>query len=186
MVLDLARNWWVLLIRGLAAIAFGILAFMWPGISLLALVVLYGAYALIDGVAALALAFTSGRGGAPWWGMVLVGVAGIAAAVVTFLWPGITAFALLMIIAAWSIVRGIMEIVAAIRLRQVLRHEWLLALAGAISIAWGLLLVARPAAGALALVWVIGAFAIAFGIVAVTLAIRLRMMTAGTHWRTAH
>jgi uncharacterized membrane protein HdeD (DUF308 family) len=176
MLAELARNWWVLLVRGLAAIIFGVLAFVWPGITLLAFVILFGAYALADGAMAIAWAITGRGGERPWWGMLLVGLAGVAAGLVTFLWPGITAVSLLVVIAAWAIVRGVLEIVAAVRLRNAIRNEWLLALAGALSVLWGVLLIVRPAAGALAMVWLIGAFAVAFGIVAVWLAVRLRVI----------
>ena len=151
--------------RDLLAILFGIMAFVWPGITLFALVVLFGAYALLDGITAIVLgiaARTERSGDTPvrreWWAMILVGVLGIAAGIITF-WPGITAFALLIVIAVTAIVRGIAEVIAAIRLRKYIEHEWLLGFAGVISIAFGVVLLARPAIGALAVVWAIGAWA---------------------------
>lgn len=173
MLFDLAKRWWVLLLRGLFAIAFGILAFLWPGLTLAALVIVYGIYAMVDGITAIWFGLAGGRG-RPWWAMLLVGILGVAAGVVTFLWPQITAVALLAVIAAWAIIRGIFEISAAIRLRRVIDNEWLLALGGALSIAFGVLLAVQPAAGALAVVWIIGAYAIAFGVIAVALSLRLR------------
>lgn len=173
MLQHVARYWWTFLVRGLLAIAFGIAAFVWPGLTLWALVILFGAYMLADGITALILGFT-GRGGASWWAMALVGVLGIVAGLVAFFWPGITAVAMLAIIAASAIIRGIFEIVAAIRLRKVIDNEWLLALAGVVSILFGIALIAWPKAGLLAMVWLIGLWAVAFGILEIILAFRLR------------
>jgi uncharacterized membrane protein HdeD (DUF308 family) len=174
MVFVLARNWWALALRGLFAILFGIAAFAWPGITLGALVLLYGAYALIDGVFAVAEAVVGRTEGLPWWALLLEGVAGIAVGVLTFAWPGITAIVLLYLIAAWAVVTGAFEIAAAIRLRREIRGEWLLALSGVLSIAFGVALVVNPGAGALAVIWLIGAYAIAFGALMLALAFRLR------------
>jgi uncharacterized membrane protein HdeD (DUF308 family) len=174
MVIVLARNWWALALRGLFAILFGIAAFAWPGITLGALVLLYGAYALVDGVFAIAAAVVGRTDGMPWWALVLEGVAGIAVGIMTFAWPGITALVLLYLIAAWAVVTGIFEIVAAVRLRKEIQGEWLLALSGILSVLFGFALVFNPLAGALAVVWLIGAYAIAFGILMIALAFRLR------------
>jgi uncharacterized membrane protein HdeD (DUF308 family) len=173
MLQALARNWWVLLIRGIAAILFGILAFTWPGITLAVLVILYGIYALIDGASAIGLGMASFRRDRSWWEMVSLGILGVAAGIITFMWPGITTIALLVIIAVYAIVRGVLEIVAAIRLRKVIPHEWLLALAGVLSIIFGVIMLARPLIGALAIVWLIGFWAILFGVTAVALSLRL-------------
>ena len=164
-----ASHWWVLLLRGIAAVVFGILAFVWPELTLVALVFLFGAYALVDGVTAI---YVGGRARA-WW-MVFAGVLGIIAGVLTFIFPGITAFWLLILIASWAIVRGIFEIAAAIKLRKELTNEWMLILGGIFSIIFGVLLVLNPAAGALAMVWLIGAFAAVFGIMMIVLSVRLR------------
>lgn len=169
----LARNWWLILLRGICAIVFGILAFSWPGITLLTLVLLYGAYALADGLFSLIAAFKHGETGSRWW-LALVGLCGIAAGILTFLWPGITGLILLFFIAGWAIAAGIFEIVGAIRLRKEISDEWLLILSGIISVLFGLALLARPGAGALALAWLIGFYAIVFGILNVAFAIRLR------------
>jgi len=174
MVIVLARNWWALALRGLFAILFGIAAFAWPGITLGALVLLYGAYALVDGVFAIAAAVVGRTDGMPWWALVLEGVAGIAVGIMTFAWPGITALVLLYLIAAWAVVTGIFEIVAAVRLRKEIQGEWLLALSGILSVLFGFALVFNPLAGALAVVWLIGAYAIAFGVLMIALAFRLR------------
>jgi uncharacterized membrane protein HdeD (DUF308 family) len=169
----LARNWWKFLLRGGAAILFGVLAFIWPGATLLALVLLWGAYALVDGVLALWAAVT-GAGAAPRWWLAVVGVAGVAAGLITFFWPGVASLALLMVIAAWAIVTGVMQIIGAVRLRKEIEGEWLLALSGILSIVFGLLIVSQPAVGAVALVWMLGAIAIAIGATYVALAFRLK------------
>jgi len=174
MVIVLARNWWALVLRGLFAVLFGIMALAWPGITLGALVLLYGAYALADGVFAIAAVMAGRTGGRPWWSLLVEGLVGIAVGIMTFAWPGITALVLLYLIAAWAVVTGIFEIIAAIELREEIRGEWLLALSGILSILFGLALVIWPGAGAVALVWVIGAYAIAFGALLIALGFRLR------------
>lgn len=176
MLTSLARNWWVVLFRGICAVLFGIVAFAWPGITLASLVIVYGVYAIFDGWSAIAIGIAGDADGAPWWQMILVGVVSIVAGMLTFLWPGITAVALLAVIAAWSIVRGLVEIVAAIRLRAVLHNEWLLILSGACSIAFGAILIARPGAGALAVVWIIGSYAIVIGVLTTALAFKLHSL----------
>jgi uncharacterized membrane protein HdeD (DUF308 family) len=170
----LAHNWVAVLVRGIVAILFGVATFVAPGISLAVLVLLFGAYAFIDGVLAIVSAFRR-RGEADNWGMMLLeGIVGVGAGLVTLFWPGLTALALLYVIAAWALVTGVFEIAAAIRLRKVLHGEWLLVLGGLASIGLGVLLMAYPATGALALVLWIGAYAIVFGVLLVGLAFRLR------------
>lgn len=169
----LAQNWGLILLRGLLAIAFGVLAFIWPGITLISLVLLYGAFAFADGILAIAAAI---RGGAPaprWW-LLLIGVFGIAAGVLTLLWPQITALVLLLFIAGWAIATGIMQIIGAFKLREEITDEWLLIASGVLSVAFGVLLAMWPKAGALAMVLVIGSFAIMYGILLVMFALRLR------------
>jgi uncharacterized membrane protein HdeD (DUF308 family) len=146
------------------AVLFAIITFVAPGISLAALVLVFGAYALADGVLALISAFRRSGRDAPRWFLVLEGITGIAAGVLTLLWPAISALALLYLIAAWALVSGVLEVVAAIRLRKVVRGEWMLAVAGIASIAFGVLLALFPGPGALALVLWIGAYALVFGI----------------------
>lgn len=174
MVLILARNWWALALRGLFAILFGLMAFAWPASTLGALVLLYGAYALADGSFAVAAAVVGRTGGFPWWAMLAEGLLGIGTGMVTFLWPGITLFVLLCLIAAWAIATGALEIVAAIRLRREIEGEWVLALVGALSIAFGTGLIVSPGAWTLAVVWMIGSYAIVFGVLLLALAFRLR------------
>ena len=172
---SLADNWWLLLLRGLAAIAFGILAFAWPGLTLITLTWLWGAYALSDGVIAIGAAFNAAGGDAgPRWWLGLSGVASILAGLVAFSYTGMTTFVLLMFIAAWAVVIGVTQVWGAIALRSVLRHEWLLILNGALSIAFGVILMMQPAAGALAVAWMIAWYATFFGGLYVAFAFRLR------------
>lgn len=176
----LAARWWLLVIRGVAAILFGVLAITWPRISLFALVLLWGAYALADGVLGVLLAAGAGRERRRWGWLLFEGLVGIAAGVVTFVWPGITAMALLVLIAFWAVFTGIAEIVAAIELRRVIQGEWLLALSGVLSIAFGVFMLIFPRAGALAVVTIIGVYAIAFGSLLFGLGLRLhRVATSG-------
>jgi len=170
----LTRSWWILAIRGIAAILFGIAAFVWPSITLAALVLLFGAYALVDGIFAVSAGISVRKEQERWWMMILEGLAGIVLGVLTFLWPGITALVLLYFIAAWSILTGAFEIAAAIRLRKEIEGEWLLGLAGLASVIFGVLLVVLPGPGALALIWLIGSYAIVFGVLLLALAFRLR------------
>ena len=182
MMTDLARNWWALALRGVAAVLFGLLALALPGATLAALVILFGAYALVDGAFALVTAARAVGRHAAWLGSLVEGVLGVAAGVAVFLWPGITTVALLALIALWAILTGIVEVVAAVRLRRELDGEWLLGLSGLVSILFGVVLLARPAAGALALIWAIGAYAILFGALLLGFAWRLRGRQA--HSRT--
>jgi uncharacterized membrane protein HdeD (DUF308 family) len=173
MLETLSRNWWAVALRGVAAILFGLAALVWPQITLYALVLLFGAYSLVDGAFTLVAAFGRGArpGGRGW--LIARGVAGIAVGVLTFVWPGITALALLWVIAVWAVVTGVLEIVAAVRLRRELRNEWLLALSGALTVIFGVLLVVWPASGILALITLIGSFALVFGVLLMVLAVRL-------------
>jgi uncharacterized membrane protein HdeD (DUF308 family) len=170
----LARNWWALVLRGLFAVLFGLAAFFWPGITLAALVLLFGAYALADGIFAIVAAITGADRQTRWWALLLEGIAGILAATATVVWPGLTALALLYLIAAWAIVTGIFEIVAAVRLRREIEGEWLLGLSGMASVRFGLYVAAFPGPGALAVVWIIGAYALVAGILLIALGLRLR------------
>jgi uncharacterized membrane protein HdeD (DUF308 family) len=172
---ELAENWWLLLLRGIAAIAFGLLAFSWPGLTLLTLVLMWGIYAIADGILALWAAIASKGGGmAPRWWLAVVGIAGILAGALAFVWPGMTALVLLMFIASWAIVIGVLQIWGAIRLRKEIEGEWLLGLSGVLSVAFGVIMFAQPGAGALAVVWLIGWFAIVAGCVYIGLAFQLK------------
>jgi uncharacterized membrane protein HdeD (DUF308 family) len=187
----LARNWWSLVIRGFLGIAVGILTFLWPGITLLALVFLFAGYALVDGVVSLTGAMHAVAAHERWGALLLEGIFGIAAAVITVLWPAITALSLVILIAAWAIITGIAEIAAAIRLRRLISGEWLLVLAGIASIIFGALIAAVPLAGALVIALWFGAYVMVFGVLLVVLGFRLRtwdrtLLTGGGIPITAH
>jgi uncharacterized membrane protein HdeD (DUF308 family) len=173
----LARNWWIEVLRGVAAIIFGVLAFAWPGITLLTLVLFYGAFALVDGVLAIIAAIKGGNPMPRWW-LAIVGIAGLGAGILTFAWPGITALVLLIFIATWAIILGVMEIYGAIKLRKEIEGEWLLILNGVISVLFGLVLLYRPGVGALAVVWIIGFYAIVLGVIYVMFGLKLRKHAA--------
>jgi uncharacterized membrane protein HdeD (DUF308 family) len=162
-LMALGARWWMLVVRGIAAVLLGVVTLAWPGISLLALVLVWAAYALIDGAASVAVAVRAGREGRRWGWMLFEGLIGIGAALLTALWPGITAFVLLMVIAVWAVLTGIAEIVAAIQLRHVIRGEWMLAVSGLLSIGFGLVTMMLPGPSALALVTILGFYAVVFG-----------------------
>jgi len=169
---DLARHWWVIALRGVAAVLFGVLAFVWPGITLAVLVLLFGAYALVDGVLGIVVAV---RGGTDHrLAMGLEGVVGVLAGLAAFVYPGLTALVLLYIIAFWAILTGVLEVVAAVRLRRVITNEWGLIIGGVLSVLFGIVLIASPGAGALAVVFLIGAYAVLFGVALLILSWGLR------------
>jgi uncharacterized membrane protein HdeD (DUF308 family) len=174
MLTTLAQNWWAIALRGVFAVIFGVGAFIWPAITLAALVLLYGAYAVVEGVLAVAAAMIGRRPGGFPWGMLLAGWASIVVGVITFLWPGLTALALLYFIAGWAVVRGVFEIIAAVQLRKEIENEWLLGLSGLLSIVLGLFLMVAPGAGILALLWWVGATAVVFGALTIILGFRLK------------
>ena len=171
---DLSNRWWVILLRGIVGVIFAVLAFAWPGATLLALVFIWGAYAVVDGALALYLTLLAARQERRWWPYLLEGLAGIGAGIVAFAVPGITALVLLYLIAAWAILTGIVEIVAAVDLRRQIPNGWLLGLAGVLSIVFGVLVAVQPDAGALAVVWTIGAYALLFGVTLIDMAFRVR------------
>lgn len=177
-------SWWAMVLRGIAAIAFGVLAFVWPGITVAALIFLWGAYALVDGAFSIAAGIRSHGEYKRWWFLLLEGVLSIAAGIVAFVMPGITALILLILIAAWAIVTGVFEIAAAIQLRKEIKGEWLLGLAGAASVLFGVAMFLNPAAGALAVVWLIGVYAIFFGVLLVALGLRLHSVVKSANHMT--
>jgi uncharacterized membrane protein HdeD (DUF308 family) len=169
----LAERWWVPVVRGIAAVVFGILALIAPAISLFALVIMWGAYAFVDGAFNLVHAARKPESTRSWWWLVVEGVVSLGAGILTFTYPGVTTLVLVAIIAVWAVLTGIAEIAAAIRLRREASGEWLLAATGVLSIVFGIFLLMSPGVGALALVWVIGVYAIVFGLMLIAFGVRL-------------
>lgn len=170
----LTRNWWMWLIRGIAAIIFGILAWIWPGATWVAIAILFGAYAFVDGVFAIFATIRAAETGQRWWPFLIEGIVGILIAAITFYDVRITLLALYFTIAAWAFLTGIFEIVAAVQLRKHIANEIWLIVAGIASIAFGVLMLWRPLAGFLAIIWLIAAYAIVFGIMMIGFSLRLR------------
>ena len=169
----LAQHWWVVLLRGVLAILFGVMAWAWPGVTLAVLVLIWGAYALTDGIFEV-IAGIRGK----WGSLVVLGLLGIAAGVVTFVWPGITAITLIWVFAFWAIVAGILQVSAAIRLRKEVQGEWLWIVSGVFKVLLGVLLLLYPGAGALSVTWLIGLLAVAWGVLLVVLAFKLKGLGA--------
>lgn len=163
------------MLRGVVAVLFGILAIVWPGITVLALALLFGAYTLVDGITSIVMGIGQGTDRVY---LVTLGILGVVAGAIALIWPQITVIVLLVIIAVWAIFAGIMQIAAAIRLRKVIRNEWFLALSGIVALVLGLLLVVQPAEGAIALVVAIATFAIVWGLTLVVLGFRLRTLAS--------
>lgn len=170
------KNWWLLLLKGLVAIIFGILALRRPGVTVAALVLLFGAYALVDGIFTLIAAFAGWRHREDRWLLVLEGLLGVGAGFVTLHAPILTAVALVFFIAAWALATGVLKIVEAIRLRREISGEFWLVLSGIASVVFAFLVMMRPAAGALAMAWLIGWFALIMGFMLVMLAFRMRSL----------
>jgi uncharacterized membrane protein HdeD (DUF308 family) len=174
MVGGIARNWWLWLIRGIAAILFGVLALRWPGDTLVVIGLLFGAYALVDGILAILATVRAAQTHRRWWPLLFEGVVGILIAAITFWDVRITLLALYFTIAAWAFITGTLEIVAAIHLRSHVTNEFWLIIGGIASILFGVLMIWYPLAGVLALVWLISAYAIVFGILMIAFSLRLR------------
>ena len=175
----LASNWWALTIRGLVAILFGVFTFFWPAITLTVLALLFGAYALVDGIFNIVSAIRGGPEHERWWVLLLEGIVSLGAAAVTILWPGITVLAFIYVLAAWCVITGLLELAAAMRLRKLINDEWLLALAGIGSVLFGILLMVWPITGAVVVAWWMAAYAIVFGVILMTLSFRLRRFSQG-------
>ena len=170
----LKRSWWRVLLRGVVAIAFGLYTYFQPGIALAALVLVFGIYALVDGILAVWTAFEGRKVTEYWWVLLLGGLAGIGIGILTFMYPGTTAIVLLFYIALLAMMRGVLEIAAGIRLRREIDNEWLLILAGLASVVFGILLIASPGAGILAVLWLLATYAVIYGIILLVLAFRAR------------
>jgi uncharacterized membrane protein HdeD (DUF308 family) len=177
MLAHLRHNWGWVVLRGVAAVLFGLLAFAWPRMTLEVLVLVWGAYALADGVLACIAAYRVRDQGRPIWSLLIVGLLGIAAGIVTFLWPGITVLVLLVFIATWAVIMGIFQIIAAIRLRREIENEWLLGASGMLAVLFGIVMFLRPGAGVLAMIWVLAAYVIVFGMLLIWLGFRLKRHT---------
>lgn len=173
---QLTYNWWAVLLRGIIALLFGLTAFFIPQVTLAVVVSLFAAFALVDGIFSIISGIRARHKTDRWWVLIIQGLLGIGAGVLTFFYPGLVAIALLYLVAAWAIVTGITEIVAAIRLRKEIRGEWLLGLSGLASVVLGVVLVAFPGTGLLVWVWWMGAYAIASGILLIVLSLRLRKL----------
>ena len=170
----LRRSWWVHVLRGVGAVLFGLIALLWPDITVGALVLVFGAYAVVDGIFEIVGAFMGGTANESRLFRILRGVISIIAGIVAFAWPGITALALLYVVAIWALIIGVAEIVAAIRLRREIEGEWLLGISGLLSIVFGIIAILFPGAGILSLTWLLGIYAILFGVTLIALGFELR------------
>jgi uncharacterized membrane protein HdeD (DUF308 family) len=170
-------SWWVLVLRGVVALIFGLLALAWPGITLLFLVGLFAAYALLSGGFALVGAIRTRQSDRHWWVVLLLGIVSLAAGVLAVILPALTALALVLLMGANAVVNGVLEIILAVRLRRQMRGEWLLGLAGVVSIVFGVLVLLFPGPGALALVWLIAVWALVIGILLIAAGFSLRKRT---------
>jgi uncharacterized membrane protein HdeD (DUF308 family) len=168
------QNWWMLALRGVLAIIFGLIALFAPGIALLAFITVFAVYAIIDGIVAVVVAIRERTSSKGWWWVLIEGILSIVAGILAFAYPGVTAFVLLYIVAAWAILTGIMEIVTAVSLREFLSREWALILAGALSIVFGIILFVRPGIGLLSILWLVGVYSLIFGVLFLVRAFQLR------------
>lgn len=174
-ILDtLTRNWWVLLLRGLGAIAFAIVTWVWPGLTIAVFILLFGAFTFADGALALWGAITGPKGDRDRWVLLLWGLVGLGTGVLALLAPGLVAASFIFLIAGWAILTGILEIVAAIRLREQIKGEWVLIVAGLVSVAFGVVIALRPGAGAVAISWLVAGYAFFFGLLLVVLSFKVR------------
>ncbi|MCE5229188.1 HdeD family acid-resistance protein [bacterium] len=170
----LSRYWWIIMLRGILAIVFGLIVLAYPGISLASLILLFAAYVFVDGAGNVFHAFEGRHEHEHWWVMLLTGLAGMLVGVLTVGNPGLTALVILFYIAIWAIATGILQIVAAIRLRREIEGEFWMMLGGLVSVLFGMFLMGRPGAGALAILWLIGVYAIVSGIITTSLAFKMR------------
>lgn len=174
--MEITRMWWLVLVRGIAAVVFGILALVWPGLTVIVLVIFFGAYAIVSGIASLTAGFRHGARSRGW--LIGSGVLGILAGIVAFVWPGITSLALLWVVAFWAVFSGVSEIVAGVHMRKVIDNEWILIVGGILSVVFGILLIVWPGAGLITLAWLIGVFAILYGIAMAALSFRVKNLSS--------
>jgi uncharacterized membrane protein HdeD (DUF308 family) len=182
----LSKSWWVLALRGAAALLFGILALIWPGITLLVLVSLFAAFALIAGAVSIAGALRNRTMDRGWWLMLVLGIVSVIIGIVAVYRPGATLFVLVLLMAAQALATGVLDIAVAIRLRKVIDHEWLLILTGVLSILFGVLVVLFPPAGAFALAFIAAFYALATGLLLLVLAMRARKWQKGSAPRSGY
>jgi len=175
-MMNLSRNWWLVVVRGVLAILFGLAALFWPGLTWLLLVLMFGVYAIVDGAFAMLSGVVRSRYSSRWWVFVLEGIISVAAGTIALMRPGWAAVALVLVIAFWAVLTGILEIAAAIRLRREITNEWLLGFSGFVSMLLGILLFFQPVTGGLVVTLMIGAYALIFGVLLVALGFRLRKM----------
>lgn len=175
-MMNLSRNWWLVVVRGVLAILFGLAALFWPGLTFFLLILMFGAYAIVDGIFAIWSGVVRSRYSSRWWVFLLEGIIGVVAGVIAWLRPGWAAVALVLVIAIWAVLTGILEIIAAIRLRREITNEWLLGFSGFVSVLLGILLFFQPLTGGLVVTLMIGAYALIFGVLLVVLGFRLRKM----------
>jgi uncharacterized membrane protein HdeD (DUF308 family) len=170
----LSRYWWMTLVRGVIWILFGVFVIAQPVLSLVTLTLLFGIFALADGIGNVVSAIGGRREHENWWVLLLAGLCGVGVGVLTFSSPGVTALVLLFYVAVWAIATGLLELVAAIRLRKEIEGEFWLGLSGLVSIAFGVFLMARPGEGALSVLWLIGGYSVALGVILIGLAVKVR------------
>lgn len=185
----LTRNWWTFAIQGLAFLAFGVLTVIWPGSSLQVMIALFGAFALVSGVTLMVASFDAAKHRLHWGSLLAAGVLDVLVGVVTWFWPGLTAFAVLYLVVAWALVTGVLYVVASVEFHDEIPHSWLLTLTGLFSLVLAAVLAFDPRSGILSLVWVVGIYAIAGGISELVFAFRLRNLRqrlGGSHLRSVH
>ena len=175
-MMNLARNWWLVALRGLLAIVFGAAAFIWPGLTWLVLILMFGVYAILDGIFAMVSGVVQSRYSPRWWVFLVEGFISLMAGVIVLAQPGLAGLALVFVIAVWAVLTGLLEVIAAIRLRREIRDEWMLGFGGFLSIMLGLLMLLQPGAGGLVITLMVGAYALIFGILMVALSFRLRRL----------
>lgn len=173
-MMNLTRNWWLVVLRGVLGVLFGLAALFMPGLAWLSLIVLFGTYAILDGVFAMMSGLISSKFSPRWWVFLVEGLVSVAAGAIALIRPDIASVVLVLLIAGWAVVTGVLEILAAIRLRKEITTEWMLGFGGFVSIALGVLLFFQPAMGGLVITLMIGTYALIFGIVLVALGFRLR------------
>ena len=178
MSIMLHRSWWVLLLRGAAAIIFGVLTWMQPAASAAALVLVFGAYVFVDGLLGIYTAIKSRHQSRHWWVVLLWGLTGVVVGVLTVVNPAITALVLTIYIGVWALMTGVLQIVAALRLRKEIQGEWVLVLGGLLSVLFGIFVLMQPGAGMMAMLWVLATYAVIFGVLMVILAFKIKKFTA--------